>query len=322
MRDRIALFLIFLIFIISTIYLKQDIIFEHLKELYIPFTPKPTISVLISSYNMGGTLPRAIDSIIAQTYTDWEIIIINDGSKDNTAKNLRKYRFNHKVRIFTNPKNIGFIPSLNKGYEKIRGKYIARLDADDYSYPDRLERSIELLEKENLDLVGSWCQEGNFQYNTKAKTYLNTLGIGLYLFVENNICQSSVLMKKDFLDKHNIRYNANYKNAEDYDFWFNVFLNGGKMAYLGGAPLSRYNRTLHTDSWFETQWASAKKIKTKALSKVIPNFDEKLLKKPLPQLMPYLIEGNKTTKIFDQKELIKCQKTKCYKYDQTLKQRL
>lgn len=322
MRDRIALFLTSLILVFFAIYLKQDIIWEHLKELYIPFTPKPTISVVVSSYNMGGSLVNAVNSIIAQTYTDWELIIINDGSKDITVKNLRRYRFNPKIRTITNPKNIGLIASLNKGFSKVRGKYIARLDADDYSYPDRLERQITLIEKENLDLAGAWCSEGNFPYNTKAPNYLNTLGIGLYLLRENNYCHSAIIMRKSFLDEHNIKYNSEYKNAEDYDFWMSIFINGGKMAYMGGNPLSKYGRSAHSQEWFEKQYSSAKKIRTKALSQIIPDFDEKLLKLGMTQLMPHIINGNKTSNFFNQKELMNCHKTKCYKYEQTLKQKL
>ena len=322
MRDRIALFLTVLILTISAIYWQQDIIFNFLKELCIPFTPKPTISVLLSSYNMGEALPKAIDSLIAQTYTDWELIVINDGSIDNTTKNLRKYRKNLKIRIFTNHKNIGLIASLNKGYKKIRGKYLARMDADDYSYPNRLERTITLLEKENLDLVGAWCSEKEYYYNTKAQDYLNTLGIGLYLIKDNNYCQSSTLMRKSFLDKHNIKYDPQYKNAEDYDYWMKIFMNGGKMAYMGGEPLTKYHRTFHSPEWFNTQFSSARKIRIRTLSQIIPNFDERLLEKPLPLLMTDIIEGNKTTKIFNQEELINCQKTKCYIYEQALRQRL
>ena len=322
MRDRIALFLTFIIITICAIFIKQDVIWEHLKEAYILFTPKPTISVVISSYNMGGSLINAIDSIIAQTYTDWELIIIDDSSKDITAKNLRRYRLNPKIRTISNHKNMGLIHSLNRGITKARGKYIARLDADDYSYPDRFERSIKLLENENLDLIGAWCSEGNFLYNNKAPNYLNTLGIGLYLLVENNFCHSAIVMRKSFLDEHNIKYNPEYKNAEDYDLWMSVFMNGGKMAYMGGNPLSKYGRSAHSKKWFDKQHSSALKVKEKALSQIIPNVDDKLLKTTMTELMPHIVKGNKTTKFFDQKELTNCQKTKCYKYEQTLTQRL
>lgn len=312
MRRKIALYFTFFIVLSYTIFLNQDIIFEYFKEFYVKFTPKPKISVLLSSYNMGEYLPFAIDSIIHQTYTDWEMVVINDGSTDRTKENLRKYRMNPKIRTITNRKNIGLIPSLNKGLKRLRGEFIARMDADDISYPDRFERSILLMERENLDFVGAWCREGKRPYNIARKDVLNTYSIGMRLLNKNLYCQSATMARKSFLDKHNIVYNPEYLNAEDYDYYMQVFLHGGKMAYMGGKPLSIYHRTSHSVKWFRTQNRSARKIRARALATIIPNYDKRLHKIPRSELMQHVIEGNKKTKIFNQDELIKCQETKCY----------
>ena len=322
MREKLLFLCSFVIIFAFWVYKQQDFVCTNIKEFYLLFTKKPTISFLLPTYNRGKFLTRTIDSIFAQTYDDWELIIINDGSIDMTKEILRKYRTNPKVRVFANHKNQGIIYSLNRGFKKVRGKYIARHDDDDISAPDRLERTLYLMEKENLDMVGAWCREGKYWYNTKAKDYFNSLGIGLYVMTDNIYCQSASLMRKSFLDKHNIRYNTEYLNAEDFDYTMQMFLNGAKFGYVGGDSLAEYTRSPHSSFWFDAQYNSAEKIRIKVLSRIIPDFDEKMANEPITKLMPYIIEGNKTTKIFNQEELENCQKTQCYKWNQTLRQKL
>ena len=314
MREKITLFLAFLIAFTYTAYLKQDIIWQYLKELYIHFTPKPTVSVLISAYNMGATLPIAIASITAQTYTDWEIVIIDDGSIDKTQKILRKYRLNPKIRIIKNHKNLGLIASLNKGLKLSRGKYIARLDADDISFPDRIERQVMLMEAKNLDISGAWCQIGDY-FNTSLKDNTNSVTIGLAFLKRCVYCHSTVMLRKDFLTHNNLQYNSNYQNAEDYQLWMTIFLKGGKFGFLGGKPLSKYHASTHSTHWFALQRHNTMVTKQNVLSTIIPNYNDKLLYIPFPKLFDYIFEGNKQTKILDQKELLKCKQEKCYLWE-------
>ena len=116
---------------------------------------EPVVSVVISSYNMADSLPDAIDSIVNQTFENWELIVINDGSSDKTKKILSKYKNNPKITIINNKKNIGLANSLNKGISIAKGKYIARMDADDISLPTRLERQVAFMNTEKVDLLSS-----------------------------------------------------------------------------------------------------------------------------------------------------------------------
>ena len=291
-------------------YKHQDWLFINAKELIIPFTKKPTVSVVIPSYHMGKYLPNSINSIINQTYKDWEAIIIDDGSLDNTQKILRQYRFNHKIRIIKNPYNTGLTNSLNKGLKLSRGKYIARLDVDDYSYPDRLERQVSLMEKENLDLL---AHTFNIKDNeiTYFKENFNTYDIGLHLLIKNEFCHSSVMIRKSFLQKYNLTYTNNYDNAEDYELWIKIFLNGGKIAWIGGRPIVIYNPSPHFEYWFRTQRKSRDKIRAWAISQIIPNYNDKMLNLKLCQLVPILIKGNKQTHTLNQQELEKYYNKNC-----------
>ena len=91
---------------------------------------KPLVSVLMPVYNAGSYLDDAINSVLNQSYTNFELIIVNDGSTDNTEEIINKYK-NEKVQYFVNPSNIKLIKTLNKGVDLCTGKYIARMDADD-----------------------------------------------------------------------------------------------------------------------------------------------------------------------------------------------
>ena len=294
----------------------QDWLFIHVKELIIPIMPKPTVSVITSSYHMGKQVPNAINSIINQTYTDWEMIVIDDGSLDKTQIILRQYRFNPKIRIIKNRHNIGLTDSLNKGLKLSRGKYIARLDADDVSYPDRLERQVALMEKENLDILAHTFNIKNKEVSS-FKENLNSYDIGLNLLMYNRFCHSSVMIRKSFLKKHNLTYTNNYDNAEDYELWVKIFLNGGKFAFIGGKPIVIYNPSPHSELWFTRQNKSRDKIREWAISQIIPDYNDKILKLPLCQLVPKLIKGNAQTHILNQDELKRYNNEKCFKNPRT-----
>ena len=118
----------------------------------------PKVTVLMPVYNGEIYLAEAIESILNQTFADFEFLIIDDGSTDNTWGILSSYNDN-RIRLTRNPKNVGLIESLNNALTLAIGHYIARIDADDISLPKRLEKQKEFLDK-NLEiaLVGSWVE--------------------------------------------------------------------------------------------------------------------------------------------------------------------
>lgn len=116
----------------------------------------PKVSIIMGVYNCAKTLRASIDSILAQTFTDWEFIICDDGSKDETFVILQEYgeRYPEKFVILKNEKNCGLATSLNKCFQKSVGKYIARMDGDDISLAERIEIQIKFLEEHlEYDLV-------------------------------------------------------------------------------------------------------------------------------------------------------------------------
>src|SRR5437867_4347597 len=118
---------------------------------------RPSISVVLPVYNCPHYVGEAIDSILAQSYADFELIVINDGSTDETPRVLERVR-DSRVRLYAQ-ENRGLAATLNRGIELARGRYIARQDQDDASLPERLEKQVAFLDAHpNCALVGTWAQ--------------------------------------------------------------------------------------------------------------------------------------------------------------------
>lgn len=113
------------------------------------------ISVVLPAYNVQDTIGESIDSILSQTFTDFELIIINDGSQDNTEEVIHAYS-DKRIRYYRNEKNEGLIYTLNRGLDLAQGKYIARMDADDVSLPTRFEKQVKVMEESpNIVVCGT-----------------------------------------------------------------------------------------------------------------------------------------------------------------------
>lgn len=158
----------------------------------------PRISVVMSVYNGEKYLRESIESILNQTFSDFEFIVANDGSTDNTPQILEEYK-NRDSRIkIIQQENIGLTKSLNKAINLANGEYIARQDVDDLSLPERLERQMKLFrEKSNIDLIASWYYiiDGEGKVNLERKLP-DSKRVKKLLPFENLICHTSVMFKK------------------------------------------------------------------------------------------------------------------------------
>jgi len=183
----------------------------------------PEVTVLMSVYNGEKYLRESIDSILNQTFKDFEFLIINDGSTDKTAEILKSYS-DPRIEIMNNPKNIGLAKSLNKGLKIAKGKYIARQDADDISLFNRLEIESEFLDThQEIGLVGTWftviCDNGDEMINRCPNTK-NAL-IKKTLLKKNQFAHGSVMFRKKCIEKTGF-YRGEFKLSQDYDFWLRI----------------------------------------------------------------------------------------------------
>lgn len=184
----------------------------------------PKITVLMSVYNGEKYLNEAVDSILFQTFTDFEFLIIDDASTDKTPEILHSYG-DTRIKIITNEKNLGLTKSLNKGLELARGEYIARMDADDISYPKRLEKQIKYLEEHrDVGLVGSSFETINEYGEVVSRNIYKDFTsekIYYHLTFNNCIAHSSVVYRRDLVIRTE-GYNERLIRAQDFDLWSRI----------------------------------------------------------------------------------------------------
>lgn len=170
-------------------------------------------------YNGEAFVAEAIESILGQTFRDFEFLIIDDGSTDRSVEIVEEYG-DSRIRLVRNEQQIELIRTLNRGLELARGKYIARMDADDISLPERLERQVAFLEANpDVGACGTWAvtmgdREGEiWGYPESAEAIRCRLLFGTAL------AHPSVCMRRDAFARHHLQFDEAYPHAEDYQLW-------------------------------------------------------------------------------------------------------
>jgi glycosyltransferase involved in cell wall biosynthesis len=180
----------------------------------------PIVSVIMPVFNAEKYIKQAIESILSQSFQDFELLIFDDCSTDNSLSIIQSFE-DSRIKLFNSPKNIGYLVHLNKGLKQSRGKYIARMDADDISLPQRFEKQIAFMEtNKEFGLLGTWAQIYNEDQFIKPHTTDLSIRVGLVKM--NQFIHSSVFIRKDILEKHHLNYNEELYTAEDYDLWVRI----------------------------------------------------------------------------------------------------
>ncbi len=193
------------------------------------YLSEPKISVIMPTYNRAELLPRAINSILWQTYKDFEFIIVDDGSTDDTARLLKEYADKDKrIRILRNEKNKGIAYSRQRGLDAARGKYIAVMDSDDWSVPERLQKQIDFMDK-NPEIAVVVGMTKNISNGKVWKRITDPQEIIFRMHFDNVIGNPQTMIRHSFLTQNNIHYKMNYKASEDYDFFKQIIFAGGKI---------------------------------------------------------------------------------------------
>ena len=170
------------------------------------------ISVIMSVYNGDKFLSSSIESILKQTYSDFELLILDDGSTDNTSKILNSYRNHEKIRLFKNNENIGLTKSLNLLINKSKGSYIARQDCDDLSDSKRLEKQLSYLLKYDLDACTA--RAINKQSNRLTPRFSYYLPYKISVKFKNPFIHGTLFIKSEILKK--LMYDERLYYAQDY----------------------------------------------------------------------------------------------------------
>lgn len=185
----------------------------------------PLISVVMPVYNSAKYLPLAIESILNQTYTDFELIIIDDGSTDASREIIKKYaQQDRRIKTKRNPSNLGICLSLNYGLSLAKGKYIARMDSDDWSYPERLGEQLAFMKSHPQVVI---CG-GSIEVCNKKLAVINRRmyprsdkKIREKMLRINPFAHPAVMYRKNFVVKVG-GYSPLFTGVEDYDLYFRL----------------------------------------------------------------------------------------------------
>lgn len=202
----------------------------------------PLISVLMPVYNGEKYLPEAIDSILGQTFPDFEFIIVNDGSTDSSRDIILSYN-DLRIKYVENKDNLGLSRSLNRGLAEVKGEFIARMDQDDISLPDRFAIQINIMQTYKVDIcstavqvidgngsiIGAICPQ-NIEDSDLAAGFLSCL----YPFLH-----PTVMIKRSALEEVG-GYNPD-RYIQDFDLWVRLLL-AGKKAVVIPQKLLKYRR--------------------------------------------------------------------------------
>ncbi|MEY4572068.1 MAG: hypothetical protein RLZ10_1294 [Bacteroidota bacterium] len=181
--------------------------------------PIPRVSILMPAYNAAKYIITAIESILNQTFTDFEFIIINDGSTDETEEIIQSYK-DSRIRYFKNESNIKLIATLNKGFDLCRGEYIVRMDADDISHLDRIQKQVEFMdENPKVGLSGTAFESFGF-INGPYYYRLMDQEIRIRLLHECHMLHPSIILRTSVIRENNIYMTV--LHGEDLDFFIRI----------------------------------------------------------------------------------------------------
>ena len=189
----------------------------------------PEISVVIPVYNAASFLQETIDSVLCQTFSDFELLLLDDGSTDDSAGIIRSYS-DPRIRFL--PCSHDFAGTVSRGYSEARGKYIAQLDHDDIMMPKRLQLQYGFMEQyREIAACGGWMHcFGNHTHVIRVP--LEHDRIVLNMLLHGPILNPTGFVRRQFLADHHIRHQREYSFYADYKFWLDVAVKSGKLANI------------------------------------------------------------------------------------------
>ena len=253
----------------------------------------PLVSILMPVYKTAPYLRDAMDSVLSQTYTDFELIVLNDCSPDNSEDILDSYSDSRIIR-YKGEKNIGLSNVLNIGIEIAQGKYIARMDSDDLSDPERLQIQVEYLETHpDIDLVSVGMQlfgarEGIWvRSNNPKEVKINALFFAPVL-------HASSMWRRDSFEKNRLRFRQDMVPAEDYDLWARALVCGLTLVNI---PQVLYKYRIHpyqATNQTDKMLAKCREVQLKYLQATCPSLSKKDLDAFPIKLWPVFVANLKS----------------------------
>ena len=274
----------------------------------------PRVSILMPVYNVAPYLREAMDSILAQTFQDFELIVLDDCSPDNSAEILDTYTDERIVR-YRGEKNVGLSNVLNVGMAMARGELIARMDSDDVSTPERLATQVAYLDAHpEVDL----CSCGMELFGAKQETWVretNVEDVKITALFHSPILHASSMWRREAFERVGLRFLQEMVPAEDYDMWTRAMAAGLRLVNI---PEVMYHYRIHPSQTTTQTDKPAKKdreVKANYLRMLYPTEDMSAVNllpaqsasdlERIKQSMVHLLEANKRTPFFEQMRLEK-----------------
>lgn len=233
----------------------------------------PIASVLMPVYNVEKYIVEAVESVLSQTFTDFELILLDDCSPDGSADIIKTFS-DERIAYHRNDENLGLANNLNVGLDMARGKYVVRMDGDDISLPNRLQTQIEFLEANpDIDL----CSCGMEMFGKDDKVWIrerNPEQVKITMLFYSPILHASAVWRRESFEKYNLRYRQEAFPAEDYDLWARAV----KYCKLVNIPQVLYRYRIHgiqvtkTDDRAELR---TREIRLSYLKETLPSLSEK-----------------------------------------------
>ena len=183
----------------------------------------PRVSIILPVYNGGKFLREAIDSVLGQSYNDFELVVIDDGSTDDSVAIIQSYS-NSRIKLLRNGMNLGITKSLNNGIAAAAGEYLCRMDADDISMPERLKLQVGYLDGHpDIAMVGSAVIliDSNGREAGRKAYPATPVQIRKSIFVHNPFAHGTIMVRASVI-KECGGYDERFLHNEDYDLWFRI----------------------------------------------------------------------------------------------------
>jgi len=176
------------------------------------------VTVLMPVYNGEKYLREAMESILNQTFRDFEFLIMNDGSQDQSVNIINSYN-DPRIRLIHNERNLGLIHTLNRGIEQAGGEYIARMDSDDISLPHRLSKQVDFMDRRpEIGICGAWI-EYFMGLGDVIRLPITDGEIKASLPVMCPLAHPTVMFRAAVVRRHGLWYSHDFPHAEDYELW-------------------------------------------------------------------------------------------------------
>ena len=193
----------------------------------------PEVTVVMPVYNCKDKVANAVKSILSQTFTDFELIIVNDGSTDGVSGILEEYKKEDGRVVIISQANKGLSYSINQALQISKGKYVVRQDADDVSLPERIEKQLEFIKKNNIDILGSYA----YLVNEKGAVIEDIVRPCIYEDIVRNLERENCILHPTLMFKRQAvisigGYSENYEFAQDYELYLKAVRGGLRLGCI------------------------------------------------------------------------------------------